>query len=442
MKRVKQRAFSAYIFAGLLILGLAVYMARYFSDGNLWAVSRINRGAYSDGILKGGLLADRDGEFLASSSGGVYRYADDYAVRVSSLHVVGDYGGNIGTGALRAFSPELLGYSPIGGTYSRDGLSNPVKLTIDAELQVAARNALAGRRGAVLVMDYTNGEIICMVSSPSFDPVSPPNLALPEYEGAYINRTISSKFTPGSVFKLVTLAAAIENIGGLNSKKFTCTGSTVVDGREVKCSGVHGEQTIELAFANSCNPAFAQISVELGADVLERYTRALGLLDGHGIDGIPTTYGEITPGKDGSSELAWSGIGQSKNLISPYAMLRLSAAIANGGVLPDGHLLLKKSGSGGNVRLLKAETAKAIADMMSYNVAYSYGKWNFPNLDIHAKTGTAEVGDKPPHAWFVGFLNDAVHPYAFTVMVENGGGGLSAAGPVANAVLQAAVKDD
>jgi len=90
-------------------------------------------------------------------------------------------------------------------------------------------------------------------------------------------------------------------------------------------------------------------------------------------------------------------------------------------------------------QLLDSETAKAMADMMSYNVQYSYGTWNFPNLNLCAKTGTAEVGDGTDHAWFVGFLEDDTHPYAFVVQVERGGGGLSVAGNIANRVLQSAV---
>jgi peptidoglycan glycosyltransferase len=77
--------------------------------------------------------------------------------------------------------------------------------------------------------------------------------------------------------------------------------------------------------------------------------------------------------------------------------------------------------------------------MMSYNVVYSYGEWRFPGLKLCAKTGTAEVGNGSSHAWFAGFLDSEEFPLAFVVLVENGGGGLAAAGPVANSVLQAAV---
>ena len=83
---------------------------------------------------------------------------------------------------------------------------------------------------------------------------------------------------------------------------------------------------------------------------------------------------------------------------------------------------------------------KEIASMMNYNVVYHYGQNRFPGLNISAKTGTAEVGDgKAAHGWFVGFLNDEAHPYAFVCLVENGGSGLGAAGSVINTVLQAAI---
>ena len=86
------------------------------------------------------------------------------------------------------------------------------------------------------------------------------------------------------------------------------------------------------------------------------------------------------------------------------------------------------------------ETAAAIASMMSYNVTYTYGTDRFPGLQLHAKSGTAEVGsDQQPHAWFVGYIDNADAPLAFVVVVENGGGGSSAAGDVASTVLQAAV---
>ena len=93
----------------------------------------------------------------------------------------------------------------------------------------------------------------------------------------------------------------------------------------------------------------------------------------------------------------------------------------------------------GQSSLMSSETAEKISQMMSYNVSYAYGNSLFPDMSVCAKTGTAEVGGENSHAWFAGFLDDDKNPYAFVVMVENGGGGLIEAAPVASRLLQAAI---
>ena len=314
------------------------------------------------------------------------------------------------------------------------GTGNSVYLTIDSELNRVAYEALGGQSGTVGVYNYKTGEILCMVSGPSIDPSSDGDVP----DGAYINRCINGSFTPGSIFKLITSAAAIENIKDIDSRRFTCAGSLDVNGVSVKCTGVHGSQTFEDALANSCNCAFAQISLELGADTIESYAKKLGFLDSQSLSGIPTLAGSFTKGASGSANLAWSGIGQYEDLICPYSMLRYVSAIANGGSVVEPSLLLDTP-SGSNTNLLSATTANKLRDMMNYNVSAHYGTNRFPGLNLCAKTGTAEVGDGTSHAWFTGFLLDDAHPYAFVVLVENAGGGLTNAGAVANTVLQAAV---
>ena len=257
-------------------------------------------------------------------------------------------------------------------------------------------------------------------------------------DGAYINRCISSTFVPGSVFKLVTLTAAIENIDDVYHRSFSCSGSLNVKGVNINCTGVHGEQTIEQALANSCNCAFGQIALELGPDIIAEYAGKLGITQQLKLDDITTAAGNYDKDSSMSAAMAWSGIGQYNDLVSPYAMMRLVSAIANDGTVVEPSLL---GVSDTKTELVSADTAQKVASMMNYNVVYKYGSSTFPGLSISAKTGTAEVGDdKPSHGWFVGFLNDEQHPYAFAVLVENGGSGLRAAGAVANTVLQAAVK--
>lgn len=432
MNKVKRRAMSALLVAALVFCGIGVYIYRYINHGAEWATFAANSSVYTSGVLNTGTLTDRNGVVLAHAADGAHAYADDSAVRRACYHVVGDYSGNVGTGALGAFSAQLAGYNPITGTYASGG--REVALTIDSALNVVALNALNGRKGAVLVSNYKTGEILCMTSSPTTDPADE-SAAIAD--GTYLNRCINSTFTPGSVFKLITSAAAIEQISDLESRTFTCAGSVDVAGVTVTCTGVHGNQTFEDALANSCNCAFAEISLDLGADTLAQYAKELGFTDAQTLDEITTAAGSFSKGASGSANLAWSGIGQYEDLICPYSMLRLVSAIANGGSVVEPTLLLDNTNS--TTSLLKTSTANKLRDMMNYNVRAHYGTNTFPGLDLCAKTGTAEVGDGTSHAWFTGFLLDSAHPYAFVVLVENGGGGLSVAGSVANTVLQAAV---
>jgi peptidoglycan glycosyltransferase len=442
MKKVKNRAMATLIIAAMFLAGLGVYIARYAADGEKWAMFAANAAVYTNGRLAVGALTDRNGAALAGISGGARAYADDEVVRRATLHVVGDPNGNIGTGALTAFAPELVGYNLLTGAYSRTGTGKTVALTIDARLNAAAYRALDGRRGAVVVLNYETGEILCMVSSPTFDPASPPVIedGDPKYEGVYINRASSSAYAPGSTFKLVTAAAAIEHIGDIFDRVFICDGSVEIGGETVTCTKKHGEVTFEDALAASCNAAFAQITVELGADALTRYVDACGVAARGDINGISVAAGKFDKAEDGTADLAWSGIGQYNDLVTPVSMARFAGVIANGGEQTALRLLKKNSLSAGVSRVMKKETAEKLASMMSYNVHLTYGEENYPGLALCAKSGTAEVGGgAPPHAWFTGFITNENHPLTFAVIVETGGAGSAVAGAVANAVLQAAI---
>ena len=424
MKKVKRRATAALLIAALLVVGLAVYLVRLADDGGAWA-------SYFSGGTPGGTILDRNGVVLYSSDEDGYSFAEDWSTRVSCYHLLGDPNGNVRTGALRQFRDRLAGYSFLEGATS----GKTISLSVDSTLNVTAYSALAGRNGAVMLMDYTTGEVLCMVSSPGDDPENPSSEPA---DGPYLNKCLSSSFTPGSVFKLVTLAAAIDNIPDLFERSLWCEGEMIVDGALLTCTGNHGSQTIEQALANSCNCAFGTLALELGPELMAEYAEKLGMTASLQLDGMDVLPGSFTKGEAGSVGLAWSGVGQYEDLVCPYAMLRYVSAIANGGSVYEPTLL----GHGSldrETELLSAETAQRIAEMMNYNEQNAYGSWGFPGRDVSAKTGTAEVGDGTSHAWMTGFLNDPAHPYAFVVILEHAGGGLANAGPVANAVLQAAV---
>ena len=448
MKKIERRMLICRVLALLLAVGMGVFLVKYALRGGSWASSAFNRHLYnSDGQLASGTVLDRDGDVLSTVKDGKRVYYDNATVRKATLHAVGDLQGNIGTGALNAFADKLTGYSLLNGAFGAEQ-GGELYLTIDARYHYEAYQALNGHAGTVAVYNYKTGEILCMVSAPSYDPLNVPGdiETSSRWEGAYLNRFLSSTFTPGSVFKTVTLAAAIENIPDLAERTWDCQGSVQVGGDTIVCSGTHGQQHIGDAFANSCNVAFAQLAAELGADTLAKYTEKAGLTDSYSVSGLPTAKGSFNWDGIAENQLGWAGVGQFHDQVNPCGLMLYMVAIANGGRAAEPYLIKKTVSALGipslphltnqTVRLLSASTAEALSDMMADNVEKTYGTKRFPNMDICAKSGTAEVGEgKTPHAWFAGFLRNEETPYAFVVLVENGGGGSSVAGTVAGRVL-------
>ena len=430
MKKIGARAVLVVFLAAAVLMGTIAYVISYADHGKDWAMFYSADNAGSEGSL-----TDRNGVTLASFDAAGKYYAADELTRRACYHVTGDYWNRTGTGLISRFWSDMHSYDYLTGTTRAERID--LRLTIDSELNRVAYQALEGRKGAVMMMNYLTGEVPVMVSTPEVDPLVAD--AEPA-DGAYLNRCLAATFTPGSVFKLITAAAAIENIPDIYEKTFTCLGEYDIAGVTITCAGTHYDQTFEQALANSCNCAFAQIAVMLGQDTMMKYVEDYGFTDNHDLNGITTAAGKYLTEFAGDPELAWSGIGQSVDLVSPYAMLRYVAAVANGGVLIEPSVVFSDDAPK-TTRILDELTANKLSGMMNYNVTAHYEPdVNFPGLRLCAKTGTAEVGgDKLPHAWFAGFLLDAEHPYAFVVIVENGGYGLSAAGGVANALLQAAV---
>lgn len=439
VKRIKTRALSVLLLAAVAVIGLSLYVARFAVNGDRWASSFVNQSVYHRGSLSVGTLVDRNGVILYGATDGHRTFAEDAATRRATLHVVGDANGFIGTGALTMLAPQLIGYNAITGTYSRTGEGSTVALTIDSRLNVEAHRALDGRRGAVMVMNYQTGEILCMVSGPTFDANNPPGDIEddPKFEGVYINRAISAVYPPGSTFKLITAAAAIESIHDISDRTFHCDGSMWTGDGAVNCPSSHGTMSFKDALAESCNGVFAELSLELGSDTLARYAKKYGLSERTTVGRVRTAEGNFGRADPDTTALAWSGIGQHTNTVCPAAMLRFVGAIANDGITMPMRLTQRTGFSlfAQGSRIMKRETAERLGEMMNYNARNS----SFPGLTMHAKSGTAQVGgDAKPHAWFAGYISNEGCPLAFVVVVENGGGGAAVAGAVASRVLQAA----
>lgn len=164
-----------------------------------------------------------------------------------------------------------------------------------------------GRKGTIAVYNYKTGAMVCMVSTPSYDPQNKPDDIdenSDEYEGVYLNRFVSGLYTPGSIFKVVTAISAIENIPDIYSQTFECTGEYATGDGKIICSGVHGTVDFEEALNHSCNSAFAQIAIQLGQSKLMQTAGELGFNTKEDMDQITVSASRFDVSKTTKPTLA------------------------------------------------------------------------------------------------------------------------------------------
>ena len=439
MNKLAKRAWFAYFLAAAMLVGMLVIVVRYFVNGPDWMPFQ------NDGVI-----VDRSGTVLMDNTQG-RTLADDATVRASMLQILGDNEGYITPYLLNEYGDELAGFNRISGTRHMGGGEGRMTLTLSASVQRAALNALNGQHGTVGVYNYKTGEILCMVSSPTYDPWNVPDVeGNPEqYNGVYVNRFLHSAYAPGSTFKLVTAAAALERISDIEDRTFYCEGSAQIGSETVICNGVHGTINFQQALCQSCNVAFAQIADELGADVLTDYAQRFGVTDSLSFDGFVTKSGNFDLSEATAYEAAWAGVGQYTDQINPCQYMTFMGAIANGGQAATPYLVDKvtygsktkyeaKTEMGD--KILSASAADTLAEMMHYNVVNNYGEWYFSGLYAGAKSGTAERGEGlTSNALLTGFVQSEDYPLAFVVVIEGGGAGSTACTPVIRQVLDACV---
>jgi len=448
MNRVASRAGIVMLLVLVLVAGMIFFVFEYVTQADSWVTFSGSPHVYNGGNIGCGAITDREGILLLDLNGGRI-YSEDERLRLSTVHWLGDRKGSVDAPALAAYAAELAGFELVNGVYSYGNTGGVAELTLSSQVQLVALEALGDYKGTIGVYNYKTGELLCAVTTPTFDPDNVPELTEGDdrYEGMYINRFIQSRYTPGSIFKIVTLAAALESIPDILEQEFTCNGSYQIGVDTVTCDGKHGKQNLKQAFRNSCNSAFAQLAQQLGADTLTSYVQQFGITESVAFDGITTAKGNFDLTDAAGVNVAWSSIGQYTDLVNPCAYLTFVGAVAAGGkgVLPH---LVQKASSGGiagytasavkGERLMSAATAKTVQEFMGFNVVDKYGSENFPGLTVCAKTGTAEVGgDKKPNAVFTGFVQDEQYPLAFIAIVEDGGYGREICLPMISKVLEA-----
>lgn len=446
LKTVGFRSIVLYILLAVF-LGCAGYMAAsQLLHGREWAMQPYN--VHLSGQM--GDIKDRNGNLLATSQDGVRVYSQDDTVRRALLHTIGDTAGYIGTGVQSVMGDKLTGYNFITGLNNTflTSLTSGLELTIDQQACAAAYNAMGGHDGAAILYNYENGDILCKVSAPTFDPAFVPEdiETNDAYKGAYLDNSLSSSFTPGSIFKIVTAAAAMEMWpDSWSERTYECWGSENIGGSDITClhGESHGTQDMFGAMGNSCNIYFARLANDIGSEALQRKAEEMGFGENFDFGGVTVAESSLDLAGANANQLGWAAVGQHTVLANPYHMMVLMGAVAKGGTYTQPRLTEDRGLFGGpgagDRKLMDAATASQLKTLLRSDVENYYGDWMFPaGMNVCAKTGTGEVGEgKDPNCWMVGFCDSPQYPYAFAVIVEEGSGGIETAGALVGAMLQA-----
>ena len=445
MNKVALRANVVMLIVLILLGGFVFFLAEYLLKANEWVVFAGSPHVYNGGNIGTGVVTDREGILLLDVNEG-RTYSNSKDIRKSTVHWLGDRKGSVNAPALATYRADMTGYDLISGVYTYGEDGGVARLTLSAAVQETALKALGKKKGTVGVYNYKTGEIICAVSTPTFDPDDVPEVT-EELEGMYLNRFTQSVYIPGSIFKIVTLAAALETMPQIQQETFSCNGTYKIGGDKITCEYSHGTQSLKEAFRNSCNCAFAQIAQKLGGEALQKYADQFGVTGSVSFDGITTASGNFEAAGAEEVNVAWSGIGQYTDQVNACTFMTFMGAIARGGrgttpYLVDGI----RAGSSGTYtaktqnrdRIMSETTAQILREYLQFNVKDKYGAKNFKGLTGGAKTGTGEVGGgKKPNAVLAGFVEDEQYPLAFIVMVEDGGYGADVCIPIASKVLEA-----
>ena len=359
----------------------------------------------------------------------------------------------------------LLGIKKVSPTQAVQKLfalprqGDDVVLTLDSRLQSIAYNALKGKMGAVAALDPRTGEVLALVSQPSFNPT---NLEenwtdiISREKDRPLEQRYFSLFPPGSTMKVVTSAAILRS--GINiTDLYECKGSAVINGQIISEQNdkIHGWVNYNMALANSCNTYFATFGVQAGEKNFLAAAKGFGF--GQKIPfelNIPTssiTKATVIPTKLTTNLLAASTFGQGEVLVTPFHMALITAGIANHGVIMTPQLVERVLDPAQNIKfeqkpqpwltaLTKAEAAKITSGMVTAVTDGTAAPGALSNVQVAAKTGSAEPGGNvQTHAWYIAFAPAEAPRIAVAVIVENGGTGGGAAAPIASQIIQEAL---
>lgn len=330
---------------------------------------------------------------------------------------------------------------------------NNIILTIDGRIQGIAEKALGERRGSIVVMDPWNGEVIAMAAFPRYNL----NTLNKDYSALsrnpqkpFLNRPIQSVLPPGSVFKIVTAIAALEENKIDENTQFACYGSLKVGGHRFRCLSKygHGLLNVEEALQYSCNIFFFEAAKVLGGSLLKEWADKFGLGNTTNIELAYEKKGNMPESKSMSQTINLS-IGQGAMLVTPIQITKMIAMIANGGWYISPHILQKITDYNGNIILNNKQKPAEKIDISEENLDIikrslrrvvtdgTAKRIGLKELCVAGKTGTTQTSRKDEnHAWFVGYAPFENPKYCFTVVIEHTKGhGAEVAGPIVKNLL-------
>lgn len=331
-------------------------------------------------------------------------------------------------------------------------IGDNVITTIRYDLQEAAYKALKNYDGAVIAMDPATGEILAMVSQPTFNP----NSIDKDWEGlqegsALYNRATQGQYTPGSVFKILTTLAYMEcNPETYQDYSYECTGKITVGDKTIHCASnkAHGVVTLEDSFAKSCNTSYANMMQDIDEDVFTKLCKA-NLFNQELPIAFESSMSSFAIAKKDEDSLKMdTAIGQGKTLVSPLHMVMLVSAVANDGVMMRPQMIervenydgvtVEKAKAKEYTTLFTSEQVEVLSQYMRSTVEYGTAtKLQSDNYTAYGKTGTAQTTSdlNQTNAWFVGYAEMDGKQIAIAVVVEDSGNGSTYAVPIAKKVF-------
>nr|WP_283774679.1 penicillin-binding transpeptidase domain-containing protein [Brachybacterium equifaecis] len=463
----------------LLLFGSTTYF-HVIAAGSLNADGRNARTIYNEFNKHRGPIVVA-GQPIAQSSptDDTYGFSRQYDPGAMYAPVTGFYSVVYGFGGLeRALNGTLSGdsdalfYQRLADTVSgRSPQGATVELTLDPAAQQAAWDALDGRRGAVVALDPETGQILALVSAPSYDPNALSSHDTSAVQAAWkqlnddperplTNRAIGGDlYPPGSTFKLLVAAAALDSgkytkdtvIPGPGTLTLPNSSSVMYNhaGGDATACGPQDQSTLQEAMQQSCNTSFALLGTDLGEDALASTVAEYGF--GQRLQ-IPLSVSPSTIGTDlDGAQIATSSIGQFEDRVTPLQMAMVAGSFAADGRVMEPQLVQQVRTSDLSViseltprqlsQPLSASNAAQMREMMVATVEDGTGKSaRIDGVEVGGKTGTAEWGEgRAAHSWFAGYAKSGERTVAVAVVVEEGGYGSAVAAPIAKDVMEAVV---